>query len=167
MSTRSNIVILAGKNKVIFYRHWDGYLAETGKDIAQKLIDAQSNMTTKNELLVSFASDKNYEITSDIHGDIEYLYEIHLGSSFTGDNKVLEVNIRWNDRNRSRVAGLRKDWTNLTNLNLQSPEQFAGSVNDAIEEMNSIIRAENKHRPKEFAEDGIAEKMKIEINEAA
>lgn len=40
MSTSANIVICHGDTKLVVYRHWDGYPAETGADIITKLREA-------------------------------------------------------------------------------------------------------------------------------
>ena len=37
MGTRCNIRITYGNTNVYIYRHWDGYLSETGKDVYEKL----------------------------------------------------------------------------------------------------------------------------------
>lgn len=82
MSTRSNIVIENGKSKIYLYRHHDGYLAETGADLYRKLVAARFNA---GEFLQSLIDDRYdgygspkpvYELTSEIHGDIEFLYRV-------------------------------------------------------------------------------------------
>ena len=37
MGTRCNIRITYGDNDIYIYRHWDGYLSATGKDVYDKL----------------------------------------------------------------------------------------------------------------------------------
>ena len=37
MGTRCNIKITYGDTNIYIYRHWDGYLSQTGKDVYDKL----------------------------------------------------------------------------------------------------------------------------------
>jgi hypothetical protein len=108
MSTRCNLKITADDPKqptLYLYRHWDGYLSETGKDIAEKLISlcAKDNSpaeavrvwclrkyeATTPQVAMRFLGDINpaeehhgarssYELTDAAHGDIEYFYHIHI-----------------------------------------------------------------------------------------
>jgi len=102
MSTRANIVITDGTDKLWFYRHSDGYptgtmptlnkfldLVKTKKirnDVTQAsgwliLIGAEEYKTKKVDDLEEGDCDWKvgaYEPTTGEHGDIQYLYTIHL-----------------------------------------------------------------------------------------
>jgi len=79
MSTRANITIKNGESKIILYRHYDGYPTNTGIDIANRIKRSRDTSALVSDFLdATFDSNdrKVYEITSEIHGDIEYDYEI-------------------------------------------------------------------------------------------
>lgn len=77
MSTRANITINKGETKIILYRHHDGYPTETGIDILNKIKRNKTTIGLVSDLLSESYGDRNvYEIASEIHGDIEYNYEI-------------------------------------------------------------------------------------------
>lgn len=105
MSTRANIILKQGKNKLYFYRHSDGY-PEGVFDTLKKFINLVNDGKIRNNILqaagwlvligaeeygVSANIEENfvkedvygmswksssYELTNNIHGDIEYLYVI-------------------------------------------------------------------------------------------
>ena len=79
MSTRANITINNGESKIILYRHYDGYPTDTGIDIANRIKRSKDTSGLVSDFLdATFDSNgrKVYEITTEIHGDIEYDYEI-------------------------------------------------------------------------------------------
>ena len=107
MSTRCNIVVKSGREKLIFYKHSDGYPKHTMpildtflsmvKDgiirdsVCQSAgwlieLGRQHMIKERAEFLKTFPDSKNYsdwkvgyiEPTTCIHGDIEYLYTIDL-----------------------------------------------------------------------------------------
>lgn len=97
MSTRMNLVIEYGKTKVYIYRHMDGYPAEAGVDIAEKLKAAGNNggkflaallSETYEQQSYQTAPSKVYELTTDLHGDIEWLYRVRFPEYGEGDVKV-------------------------------------------------------------------------------
>lgn len=86
MGTRCNIKISYGDTTIWIYRHWDGYLAETGRDVFYKLQNSRKenySMGGKDEasrinipnFINSFLLDNRYELTTCEHGDIEFLYD--------------------------------------------------------------------------------------------
>ena len=86
MGTRCNIKITYGDTIIWIYRHWDGYLAETGRDVFYKLQNSRKenySMGGKDEasrinipnFINSFLLDNRYELTTCEHGDIEFLYD--------------------------------------------------------------------------------------------
>lgn len=96
MSTRCNIRVITPHNcEVWLYRHHDGYLSMTGRDIARALDsllsddtvnrDKASNMALRFVALLATESGKYgvdacgvYELTSGQHGDIDYLYTVNF-----------------------------------------------------------------------------------------
>ena len=85
MSTRANIKLINGDSIIWVYRHSDGYPAETGHDLAEKL---KKSCYDFNELTAGILKDDAYRITTEQHGDIEYLYTIEFenyGSIQSGD----------------------------------------------------------------------------------
>tara|TARA_R110002051_G_scaffold3811_1_gene20416 strand:+ start:9600 stop:10037 length:438 start_codon:yes stop_codon:yes gene_type:complete len=91
MSTRCNLILKYHDTTIYIYRHHDGYLSETGYDISTRLMNNLNINKFIRSLLncdsdPSFTRDSNptYEITTNIHGDIEYLYEITF-PTFMGD----------------------------------------------------------------------------------
>ena len=76
MSTRSNIII-KNNNEIVktLYKHHDGYIAGVGVDLVRYLIPLKTYRPTEPKDLLSVLSNK-YEVTTGIHGDIEYLYTI-------------------------------------------------------------------------------------------
>lgn len=86
MSTRTNIVIKWGREKIVLYHHHDGYPEGVGADL--KLMVKKNYLDNKYQSMYPFyvanrlvknkygMNDENYEITTGLHGDIEYVYEI-------------------------------------------------------------------------------------------
>ncbi len=99
MSTRANIVIIEGSDKLIFYRHSDGYPEVTGESLKKFVAGYKDQMRCNISQSAGWLilhghieympqSQKYpemmgwkvgaYEPTTCIHSDIEYLYEIDL-----------------------------------------------------------------------------------------
>lgn len=89
MSTRCNIRIINKEwnESFMLYHHYDGYPSGVGMDLKHYLKTKEhlpywSAMDFANELIKGVKSemyeevDNRYEITSSMHGDIEYLYVI-------------------------------------------------------------------------------------------
>jgi len=81
MSTRCNIIVKAKGKKITLYHHWDGYPEGVGQDLVNKLQKVFDNdyfclWTHIVNKLVKDREDEGYEITTGLHGDIEYLYTI-------------------------------------------------------------------------------------------
>lgn len=92
MATRCNIRVSDKENKLWIYRHWDGYPAGTGADLARQLKKAakydHDRLPTFVRLLLDQRDEQQsyetepsrpYEITTGMHGDIEWLYEVSFG----------------------------------------------------------------------------------------
>jgi hypothetical protein len=145
MGTRCNIKLVGqyGQNTMYLYRHWDGYFAETGAHIAEKLmglcedwlnpIDFANALMSKCYEATSYQPARPmYELTKGAHGDIEYFYEIHFGNKIT-----LKVASGYGaELERKTVAKSLADFVDLCNcdrkqinsrinaLKQQAPEQY-------------------------------------------
>jgi hypothetical protein len=88
MSTRCNINIKIYNTNIWLYRHHDGYLSETGYNLACNLIHSKNAhnflenlLSEKYEANKMVPSQKIYELTSSQHGDIEYLYTFDFSNN--------------------------------------------------------------------------------------
>lgn len=97
MSTRCNIIVKENGKKVVLYHHHDGYIEGVGADLFNRFNERFSNPNScvywddvVNEL-VKDAKDE-YEVTSGIHGDIEYLYTIDTKKKTI---KMNPIEINW------------------------------------------------------------------------
>lgn len=91
MSTRCNIIIKGmGSQDIILYHHHDGYPQGVGYDLKTRLDKIQGRWYKSDiaNFLVKDADDE-YEITTCIHTDIDYLYTIDC------DNSRLQCNKAW------------------------------------------------------------------------
>jgi len=140
MATRSNIIFNYGYTKIFFYRHYDGYLAETGKNLIEMLVDCKK----PDKFIESVLEDKKYEITNGIHSDIEYLYEINF--RFIYEPKI-ELSIRFVKRDN-----FNEEITNevLEKQDFLTISQFKAAVNKEIKKTNLRIQDLNKHPKIEF-----------------
>ena len=78
MSTRCNVIIKRkGYQDIILYHHFDGYPQGVGYDLHCRLKKINGNWY-ECDIANNLVKDKedDYEITSCIHGDIDYLYTI-------------------------------------------------------------------------------------------
>lgn len=86
MATRCNIIIKRNEedlNPICLYHHWDGYPEGVGHDLYRYLLEHKclsktglANKLVREGLEMDGNLDKGYEITDNIHGDIEYIYII-------------------------------------------------------------------------------------------
>lgn len=81
MSTRCNIVVLAGEARVVLYHHHDGYVEGVGFDLVERMKNVlKQGWRGADEFLNNLLKDSKdeYEFStgSGLHGDIEYLYEV-------------------------------------------------------------------------------------------
>ena len=83
MSTRCDIKVIYEDGVVFLYHHHDGYPEYVGKFLYNKFNEKikscrfYSPSSVVNELIKN-TEDDEYEWTTELHGDIEYLYEIDL-----------------------------------------------------------------------------------------
>ncbi|MFI3244744.1 MAG: hypothetical protein R3Y56_10885 [Akkermansia sp.] len=93
MSTRCKVRIIDTTDKYIeFYHHWDGYPEGVGFELLELLnsfpINKPSNLSPEPNIdielntfirgLMNLEGGKQYEFDFKRHGDIEYLYCVHL-----------------------------------------------------------------------------------------
>ena len=104
MSTRTNIRIKSGETNIWLYRHCDGYLSETGYNLASTLAHCKgfksflnSLLNQKYEATMYREAKPIYEFTTEEHGDIEYLYFFEFDRSMPKNVKVIvESCASWN-----------------------------------------------------------------------
>jgi len=80
MSTRSTIKIECGKELIRLYHHCDGYPEGVGFELCEKLIEFKDeNWYFNGEEFANKLVHENedYEITTKVHGDEDYLYTIY------------------------------------------------------------------------------------------
>ena len=143
MSTRTNIVIQTGQTNVYLYRHHDGYLTETGADLLKKLNAANDNPSLFLESLLAERYDKQnyetvakrvYELTTEVHGDIGYLYVV-----------------RFDDSNVTTGYAARGSYDNnvpeVADVKLGSKATFAEAVNKDIRATNRRLADLRKKQP--------------------
>ena len=95
MSTRANIKLINGDSIIWVYRHSDGYPSETGHDLAEKL---KKSCCDFNELTAGILKDDAYRITTEQHGDIEYLYTIEFQAVINGQGMNQEITFQCQKR---------------------------------------------------------------------
>lgn len=159
MSTRCNIVFLFGSTKVYLYRHHDGYLADTGRDIAQLMIDAgitsprmlygQPVRPNPSDLLARFLAARYekqsyetearpiYELTTELHGDIEYAYFL----IFDNRNNDLSMTVQTRQPGEPLLRASAYGYT--------VPEFFA-AVNSEIMAMNRRVDELNAEHSQQY-----------------
>ena len=98
MGTRCNIKIETGDTTLWIYRHWDGYPAETGVDLATKLVHVKN----ANEFITKLINDDAYEVTTEQHGDIEYLYNVTFSKNWKIDVAVCFETLKRSGFNKDR-----------------------------------------------------------------
>jgi len=149
MSTRSNIVIENGSSRIYIYRHWDGYLAEAGADILAKL-KASSSPSRFLELLLAERYEKQsyeteakrvYELTTEVHGDIEYLYVIKF--------RDVREDLRIGYAHRKVYSDGALEERDVV---LGGVESFVQAVNAEIRETNRRLAKLRAEQPKAYGE---------------
>jgi hypothetical protein len=161
MSTRANIVVTVGQSRVFIYRHCDGYPAEMGADILAKLRATATNpgcypsaQRAADEFLRALLTeyyDKQpyetkpkavYELTSDLHGDIEHAYFVRFGEKGA-------VTVRHAARPARSQAEV-DEWSGKgAKLSL---DEFAQVVNQDRRECNARIRQLKVEQPAAYAD---------------
>lgn len=95
MSTRATIIVKKedyynpnnpnnGLHTLQYYHHWDGYTSGLGLELMQKLMELNGEKVFKSITDAEFFFKRNFSLEydkerpEDLHGDIEYLYEIDI-----------------------------------------------------------------------------------------
>lgn len=155
MSTRTNIVIINGQSRVYMYRHSDGYLGECGADLILKLEAAwgtpkahHSPEGTADRFLRALFAEyyeqqsyeisprKVYELTTEMHGDIEHVYYVEFKAPQTDDKAEPCFFIRHAKRPTDWSI---EDWELQHQTKRYSVESFRAAVNKDRAEMNARI----------------------------
>jgi hypothetical protein len=152
VSTRTKIIVKGGKFSLILYRHYDGYPAETGAHLLEtpKACGMTGDLSRRhpddcaasfvNRLLRTHCADSfgnggvrfEYEVTTEIHGDIEHLYRVE----FTNGGQV-KVSHRPIDIGQADQG----DSVLVSGLVSYSLTQFADMVNTERAGINARMRA--------------------------
>ena len=111
MSTRANININYGETCVWIYSHYDGYLSHRGYDLISNLRHSKNAKDFITRLLNQkdgcdlYRDGRNtYELTSQEHGDIEYLYTFNFTDYPDGSDVNLIIhNIEYGETKKNRV----------------------------------------------------------------
>ena len=128
MSTRANIKLINGDSIIWVYRHSDGYPSETGHDLAEKL---KQSCYDFNELTAGILKDDAYRITTEQHGDIEYLYTIEFENSGSIQRGYITFKCQKRDYDSNEFLYLDDYYKN------QADEDKKGIFPHSIEVMNS------------------------------
>lgn len=157
MSTRCNIVVSIGMSKLYLYRHHDGYLAETGADLAEKLKAVAGKPGARmspegmaDEFLKALLAEKYakasyekeprsvYEVTNDFHGDIERCYWIYFGRGGLMSENEENFTIMYAARPRDyRELGR---WIEASKSTFKNLAEFVAAVNGDRESCNRRLR---------------------------
>lgn len=112
MSTRCNIIVKSKSEEVILYHHHDGYPEGVGVELLMKVYPKLHDNHYYNDvedivnMLIKDKDDDEFEYTSALHGDIEYVYEIDVDQKTI---KCFEWN--WNSDEKGDECDLTKYWT--------------------------------------------------------
>jgi hypothetical protein len=147
MSTRTNIIVKNGETKLFLYRHHDGYLAGAGADLAIELRKAGQNCTAfvagllgKQYEATSYCGPRPiYEVTSELHGDIEYAYVVKFDRN---QQKAPQIGFAQRGKGEQEVE--------LYQVSMGSLQRFVGEVNAAIAAQNARLRELQAENPGTF-----------------
>lgn len=81
MSTRCNVILKEDGKTIYLYHHFDGYPEGVGADLKNMLDEVREKTIPYNiyqwaNHLLKNKDDDGYELTSGLHGDIDYYYQI-------------------------------------------------------------------------------------------
>lgn len=102
MSTRCMIIIEDGYNKILLYRHCDGYPEGAGKDLKRFFTEKRFGYDTHlhdaeqiaHALILWHARNGvRVEPACEIHGDIDYIYVVHLPSQEYIEHKKRDLRV--------------------------------------------------------------------------
>lgn len=105
MSTRSNIKVIDQDGEILLYKHHDGYPKEM-MGFLDKYMNG-SGLSTQ-----TFANDiiefTECELSDELHGDIQYYYEVDL-VNYEVDLVKYEIaayEVNWKTREHTRILGI-------------------------------------------------------------
>ncbi len=119
MGTRCMVIIKDGDTKINLYRHWDGYLSETGYDLATRLFHCFNKTTgyasaskffdivfnaQRTPYIHDEPNKRQYELTNQIHGDVDFIYRFTFDEYRSG-----AVNVNINERTAFKADG-KHEW---------------------------------------------------------
>jgi hypothetical protein len=159
MTTRCNIVIeemRAGRKRprmVYLYRHHDGYPAMTGADVLEvargirgdaweRAEDVANGFLRRFDQHGAGAATPTYELTSGVHGDVDYVYRIRFAdrTSRGGAGDLQVVRVEQHDAVTRRIeAALRNApcWLSLAQLR-DLVNEDRRDINRRINERNTL-----------------------------
>ena len=111
MSTRCNIIVKSKSEEVILYHHHDGYPEGVGVELLMKVYPKLHDNHYYNDvedivnMLIKDKDDDEFEYTTALHGDIEYIYEIDVDQKTI---KCFEYN--YSTENKGDEISLDKFW---------------------------------------------------------
>ena len=135
MSTRANIKLINGDSIIWVYRHSDGYPSETGHDLAEKL---KQSCYDFNELTAGILKDDAYRITTEQHGDIEYLYTIEF-QEYGGTGMKQEITFQCRKRDYDS-----NEFLYLDDYYKNQVDEDSGAIRKSFERMESPEEAQEK-----------------------
>lgn len=159
MSTRANIVLESGESRVYLYRHCDGYPAETGADLVRLLAATGGSASGFLQSLLDQRYEKQsyesaakriYELTSEVHGDIEYLYRVRLVSGWENREPLIGFS-------HHAIGSDRPD--NANGVVLGSLRVFCDAVNAEIRAQNVRLEQLKREQPAHFGQCAPAEEV--------
>lgn len=152
MSTRTNIVIDYGESRVILYRHMDGYPTSVGVDLLEKLAAAKdatgfvvSLLAEQYDAEVYRAAHPIYELTTEIHGDIDYLYRVKFSQDWAATPNPAEIGVL--DLTFSGGKSDLRGNATAEMVILGTAGDFAAYVNVGIREQNKRCAELRKKHP--------------------
>ena len=110
MSTRANININYGETCIWIYSHHDGYLSHRGYDLISNLTHSKNAkdfitrlLSQKEEPSLYRDGRNTYELTSQEHGDIEFLYTFNFTDYPDGsDINLIIHDIKYGETKKNR-----------------------------------------------------------------
>tara|TARA_R110002124_G_scaffold46322_1_gene139190 strand:- start:2039 stop:2587 length:549 start_codon:yes stop_codon:yes gene_type:complete len=138
MSTRANIKLINGDSIIWIYRHSDGYPSETGHDLAEKL---KKSCYDFHELTAGILKDDAYRITTEQHGDIEYLYTIEFRENFGAFDTVVKNNIIFKCQKRDYDSN---EFLYLDDYYKNQADEDSGSISESWEIIATQEQAKTK-----------------------
>lgn len=104
MATRSIIKVIYGQTNITFYRHWDGYLAEGGYDLACILKHSKTAESFIKQLIMQNRGLREYEVNTPLYEIVncdnvgeEFRYTFKFTSDSTEVRLTVEQLTGWSE----------------------------------------------------------------------